>query len=79
MSNNTDWQQIARAFGLLTLIGITILANIAVGFWLGKFIDSFFHFELFFKIIGIILGVISGFYSVYRLINNILGDNNEHK
>ncbi len=79
MKNNTNWQQIAQAFGLLTLIGITILANIAVGFWLGKVIDNYLNFDLFFKIIGIIIGVISGFYSVYRLTNGILGDNNEDK
>ena len=76
---NSDWQKIARAFGLLTLLGIGIVANIAVGFWLGSLVDKFFGTPLIFKIVGIVIGVLSGFYSDYRLINDILGDNNEDR
>ena len=79
MNNKTDWQQIARAFGMLTLLGITIIANIAVGFWLGSLLDKLIGSKLFFKIAGLIIGVFSGFYSDYRLINDILGDNNEDR
>ena len=77
--NKRDWLEITRAFGLLTLLGIGIVANIAVGFWLGNLLDSLFRTELVFKISGIIVGVFSGFYSDYRLINDVLGDNNEDR
>ena len=70
-----DWQKIARTFGLLTLLGIGIVANIAVGFWLGSLVDNWTGQEVLFKIMGIIIGVIAGFYSDYRLINDVMGDN----
>lgn len=77
--NKKDWLKIARVFGLLTLLGIGIVSNIAVGFWLGSLIDRFTGHDLLFKLVGMIIGVISGFYSDYCLINDILGDNNEDK
>lgn len=70
-----DWNKIARAFGLLTLLGINVVVNIAVGFWLGSIVDNWTGREVLFKIMGIIIGVISGFYSDYRLINDVMGDN----
>ncbi|HKL75967.1 MAG TPA: AtpZ/AtpI family protein [Halanaerobiales bacterium] len=79
MNNNNSWQKIAQAFGMLTLLGITIIVNIAVGFWLGSLVDKLIGSDLIFKIIGLITGVFSGFYSDYKLITDVFGDNDEDK
>jgi len=79
MNNNNSWQKIAQAFGMLTLLGITIIVNIAVGFWLGSLVDKLIGSDLIFKITGLIIGVFSGFYSDYKLITDVFGDNDEDK
>ena len=79
MDKNSDWQKIAQAFGMLTLLGITVIVNIAVGFWLGSLLDKLIGSDLIFKITGLIIGVFSGFYSDYRLITDVFGDKDEDK
>jgi len=79
MNKNNNWQKIAQAFGMLTLLGITVIVNMAVGFWLGSLIDRLIGSDLIFKITGLIIGVFSGFYSDYRLINDVFGDKDENK
>ena len=79
MNKNSNWQKIAQAFGMLTLLGITVIVNMAVGFWLGSLIDRLIGSDLVFKITGLIIGVFSGFYSDYRLINDVFGDKDENK
>ena len=79
MNKNNNWQKIAQAFGMLTLLGITVIVNMAVGFWLGSLIDRLIGSDLVFKITGLIIGVFSGFYSDYRLINDVFGDKDENK
>lgn len=79
MNENSNWQKIAQAFGMITLLGITVIVNMAVGFWLGTLIDKLIGSNLIFSIIGLIIGVFSGFYSDYRLINDVFGDKNEDK
>ncbi|MFW6007351.1 MAG: AtpZ/AtpI family protein [Halanaerobiales bacterium] len=72
--NKKDWQQIVRGLGLLTQIGIIMVVNIAVGFFLGQLIDTYLEIELFFKITGLILGIISGFYSNYKIIKDVFSE-----
>lgn len=79
MDKNSDWQKIAQAFGMLTLLGITVIVNIAVGFWLGSILDKLIGSDLIFKITGLIIGVFSGFYADYRLITDVFGDKDEDK
>ena len=69
-----DWQQIVRAFGLLTMLGIVMLSNMGVGFFLGYFLDNLFAMNLFFKILGLVLGVFSGFYANFRLIKDLFNN-----
>ena len=54
MNKNSNWQKIAQAFGMLTLLGITVIVNMAVGFWLGSLIDKLIGSDLIFKITGLI-------------------------
>lgn len=77
MKNDWKWSAIFRTFALLTQIGLTMIVNIGLGFFLGYIIDYILHISLIFKILGLIIGIISGFYSVYRLIIKVTGDKND--
>lgn len=63
-----DWKKIFRSLVLLTEVGLLMVINIGLGFFLGFLIDRILQLELIFKISGLILGISSGFYSVYHLI-----------
>ena len=69
--NKKDWIQIARGLGLLTYIGIVMVVNIGVGFFLGYMLDNYIGTEMIFKLSGLFIGIISGFYSNYRIINDV--------
>ncbi|QTL96865.1 hypothetical protein GM661_02180 [Iocasia frigidifontis] len=77
MKKDNNYRMVIQALALLTQLGLVVLANIAVGFFLGRLLDNVLHMDSFFSIIGIILGVLSGFYSVYRLVIKISGDEND--
>ncbi|MFW5980417.1 MAG: AtpZ/AtpI family protein [Halanaerobiaceae bacterium] len=72
--NKKDWHQIVRGLGLLTQIGIIMIVNIGVGFFLGYLLDNYLGFQLVLKMIGLLLGIISGFYSNYRIIRDVFSD-----
>lgn len=75
--DKSDWQNIFRSLSLLTELGLIIVVNIGGGFFLGYLLDKLTGSQILFKIAGIILGVVSGFYSDYRLIKKLIGDNND--
>ena len=75
--NKKDWQGILNALGLLTQLGIIMVINIGVGFFLGYILDNFMGREYIFKITGLLLGVGSGFYSNYKLIVRIINNNHD--
>ncbi|AZO93939.1 AtpZ/AtpI family protein [Halocella sp. SP3-1] len=77
MKKDNNYRMVIQALALLTQLGLAVLANIAVGFFLGRLLDNVLHMDSFFSIIGIILGVLSGFYSVYRLVIKISSDEND--
>ncbi|MCG8516023.1 MAG: AtpZ/AtpI family protein [Halanaerobiales bacterium] len=66
-----DWQDILRAIGLLTQLGLIMVSNIGVGFYLGHVIDQLTTSGLFFKLAGLLLGIAAGFYSNYLLIKKM--------
>lgn len=70
-----DWMSVLRAVSLVTEVGLLITANILVGFYLGYLADNLIKTEYLFKVLGAFIGVCSGFYSVYRLIKKVIGDN----
>ena len=69
-----DWTQIARGLGLLTYVGIVIIVNIGVGFYLGYLLDNYIGTAMIFKIVGLFIGILSGFYSDYRIIKDVFKD-----
>ncbi len=63
-----EWQQILQMVGLVSQVGLTIIATIGVAFVIGRFLDRLLGVTFFLTPIFIILGVASGFMSVYRMI-----------
>ncbi len=74
-----DWQDIIRALSLLTQVGIIIVVNIGLGFFLGYLLDNLLGTSIIFKVIGLLTGVGSGFYSDYRLIKKTVDDKQEEE
>lgn len=74
-----EWQKIMRALAMITQLGIVMIVNIAVGFFLGYLVDNWLSREVIFKIGGLIIGISSGFYSNYRLIKEFIGNNKDNQ
>ena len=72
--NKEDWSKIMRGLGLITQIGIVIVVNIGVGFFLGYLLDNYLGTAMIFKLLGLLVGIGSGFYSNYKLMENIFKD-----
>ena len=72
--NKEDWSKIMRGLGLITQIGIVIVVNIGVGFFLGYLLDNYLGTAMIFKLLGLLVGIGSGFYSDYKLIKSIYDD-----
>ena len=68
-----EWHKLLNALGLLTQLGIIMIINIGVGFFLGYLLDNIMGREYIFKVTGLLMGVGSGFYSNYKLIIKIIG------
>lgn len=68
-----------RALGLATNLGITMAAAIAVGYYMGLYLDKWiFHRDNFvFTVIFALCGVGAGFRSVFRMINDIYRDDKD--
>lgn len=73
-----DWHRILSTMGLLTQLGIVIVVNIGLGFFIGLKVDQWLEFNYLFKIVGLLVGVGSGFYSDYKIIEGIIKDQNEN-
>ncbi|ACL70538.1 AtpZ/AtpI family protein [Halothermothrix orenii] len=76
MGKNNDLREVLQALGLITQLGLLMIANIGVGFGLGYLLDTNLATGNAFKIGGLILGTASGFYSNFRLIMDFIGDDN---
>ena len=72
-----DWAKIMQALGMFLQVGLMILITGGGGFFAGHFVDNLLGTGIFFKLIGFLLGTVSGFLGIYRLINDILLDNND--
>jgi len=57
--------------GLLTTLGIVMIANLLVGIFLGRFLDKHFHTHPWLTLLFLFLGLISGAQAAFRLINNL--------
>ena len=53
---------------LMSQVGITMVANIMVGLFIGKYLDQWLHTSPLFLLLFIFIGFFSGIKSVYLLI-----------
>lgn len=74
MKKDSNFKDIFRVLALISQLGLTMIINIGIGFFLGYIVDYFLHTSILFKVIGLITGISSGFYSVYQLIKKVTGD-----
>ena len=66
--------KVAKAMKWMTLmsqVGITMVANIMVGLFIGKYLDQWLHTSPLFLLLFIFIGFFSGIKSVYLLIIKI--------
>lgn len=67
-----DWQQIFKLIGLISQIGLMIVASIGIGYLIGYFLDRALGLSFFLTPIFIIIGVAAGFWSVYQIFTSLL-------
>ena len=65
-----------RYLGLITQLGLVIIAAIAIGLFIGVFLDNKLGSEFLFTVVFSIFGVIGGFKAAYQLIKAASKDNN---
>ena len=56
---------------LMSQVGITMVANIMVGLFIGKYLDQWLHTSPLFLLLFLFIGFFSGIKSVYLLIIKI--------
>lgn len=56
---------------LMSQVGITMVANIMIGLFIGKYLDQWLHTSPLFLLLFIFIGFFSGIKSVYLLIIKI--------
>jgi ATP synthase protein I len=63
-----DYIEIAKYLGLVTEVGLTMVASIAVSAAIGYYIDTKAHQFPLWSLIFLMLGIASGFWTVYKRI-----------
>lgn len=61
-----DKQPGFSALGIATALGFTLVANIAVGLFLGRLLDSWLGWTPWASVLGIVLGMVSGLWAMYK-------------
>lgn len=57
-----------NALSLLTTIGISMVANVMVGLFLGRLLDKYLHTQPWMTMLFLILGCISGSRATFKMI-----------
>jgi F0F1-type ATP synthase assembly protein I len=58
--------------GLTSQIGLTMVASILVGLYVGHRLDQWSGGGHLWMVVGVLLGVASGFWGVYKIIDRVL-------
>ena len=64
----TKREQLLAALAFVTTVGGTVVANVAAGFYAGKWLDGFFETAPWGRIGGIIVGMLTAVWSVYKIL-----------
>ncbi|MFO8060417.1 MAG: AtpZ/AtpI family protein [Bacillota bacterium] len=72
----TILRQAAIFSGLIIQLGLIIVVSIYLGFRLGGWLDALTGQQMLFKSLGAAVGVASGFSAAYRIIMNVMRQQN---
>ncbi len=61
-------EQLVAALSFVTTVGVTVVSNLVVGFYLGKWVDAALDAYPWGRIGGILLGMITAVWSVYNIL-----------
>ncbi|SHI51104.1 AtpZ/AtpI family protein [Propionispora hippei] len=64
--NKKDKQPGFSALGIATTLSFTLVANIAVGIFLGRLLDNWLDCAPWASVAGIVLGMVSGLWAIYK-------------
>lgn len=67
---NDDKRQVFAAFSLVGTIGISMVATVAVGLFLGRWLDGWLDSSPWCTVAGIVLGMISGVWATYKRVRD---------
>lgn len=62
-----DWMEILRYLSLVTGIGLTFIAAVLLGWWLGSTLQDLWNWSGWF-FIGLLTGILAGIFNVYYLL-----------
>jgi ATP synthase protein I len=67
MSNKKPLPSVWESLGQLSALGFIIAIPLALGYYLGTYLDGVTHHKSLFLLLGLLLGLIVGIYGAYRL------------
>jgi ATP synthase protein I len=67
MSNKKPLPSVWESLGQLSALGFIIAIPLALGYYLGTYLDGVTHHKSLFLLFGLLLGLIVGIYGAYRL------------
>jgi len=68
LKNKGYYKEVFEGLGLVAQLGLTMVINILIFFFIGLFVDRKWHLRGIPIIIGIFLGVVTGAMSCYHMI-----------
>ncbi|HCX77963.1 MAG TPA: hypothetical protein DG577_00970 [Firmicutes bacterium] len=66
-----DWIEILRYLSLVSGIGLTFIAAVLLGWWLGSTLQDLWNWSGWF-FIGLLTGILAGIFNVYYLLKKIV-------
>ena len=74
-----DKRQLFRSLGLLSSVGISMVAATCIGLFIGVYLDEWFGTKPWMTIIWLGIGIAAGFRNIYILTRRALHDQNGPK
>ena len=74
-NNNSDNKSQFKKMLAMSSIGLVLPTSIAIGLFIGYYLDKWLHTHPWMLIIFLLFGVISGFVSLFRELNRLKDEN----
>ena len=68
LKNKGYYKEVFEGLGLVAQLGVTMVVNILIFFFIGLFIEKKLHLKGIPIIIGVFCGIVSGAFTCYKLI-----------